>query len=118
MAELEEAAIDVAYEIKTLREMSGRLNFSSPTLGNNDSGASASLTPSAGAPVWSTSGNNTSAVQVPSDRDAFLNVEGLLIHFRNLIEFFYTERKEKDNLVLAHHYTGAAPRGAPPWADH
>ena len=55
-------------------------------------------------------------MQVVDHTGGFHNIEAVLIHFRNLIEFFFTERDDKDDLVLAHHYTGEVPKKAPLWA--
>jgi hypothetical protein len=136
---LREAAIDVAYEFKMFHRASSRLDrrrsspgsdgseiqaplvFASPPLGHNDSAASLPLPFPAPSP-----GNNASAgltysgapfQQMPAIRSDLLDIEALLIHFRNLMEFFYTKKQKKDDLVLATHYTCEAPRGTPAWHD-
>jgi hypothetical protein len=116
-AELKEAAIDVAFEFKMLRQGWYRLDVSSATLGNNNSAANiplATTPPTNAATSLSTANNNAPLVQVVDDM-AFHNIEGILIHYRNLIEFFFSEKTD-DDLVLACHYTGASPKQAPPWA--
>jgi len=107
-ANLKQAAIDVKFEFKMFRQGLGRLDLSSPSPGNNNWAEVVSLTPTAGA----TAGNSTSSPSTTGFRD----IEGVLIHFRNLIEFFFTESQDKDDLVLAHHFTGDQPQKSPAWA--
>jgi hypothetical protein len=101
--QLEAAVVDVAFEFKMFRSSWKRLDFSSPALGNNDS--------TAGMKFWSTGPIQTEQ----NPRTDFRRVEGLLIHFRNLLEFFY-EKKTHGGLVLAQHYTGVSAQDMPEWA--
>src|SRR5271169_4112515 len=83
-ADLKEAATDVAFEFKMFRQGFGLLDRSSPSLGNNNAGADLLLSP----PSFST-GKNCTPSPVVSPRSEFCNMEGILIHFRNLMEFFF-----------------------------
>src|ERR1700733_12002916 len=122
--DLREAAIHVAYEFKMFRRAWGRLDFSNPSLGHNNSATAVPLVSTVGtATGCSTAKNNAlNATGASSDflpiapSTDFLTIEVLLLHFRNLMEFFYTKAPQKDNLVLAHFYTDN-PKGAvaPSW---
>lgn len=108
-ADLKEAAVDVAFEFKMFRQGLSLLDLASPTLGNNNAAADLALI----------GGYQTAKNTTPSPTQLvtpFRNIEGILIHFRNLIEFFFTERQEKGDLVLAHHFTGQPSQKAPTWA--
>lgn len=113
--ELRAATIHVAYEIKMFREAWKRLDSHSPSLGYNNSAVLIPLAPPANIPTpLFTSNNSTPTPQIPDD--SLLGVEALLVHFRNLMEFFYTPYPNKDDLVLAQHYTGGAPpQKRPTW---
>jgi hypothetical protein len=136
--DLREAAKDVAFEFKMFRHAVKRLDSRSYSLADNSyGGASAPTTrlghnsTAADLPLVLASGRKSTEV-VPGasiwqsthdeamvqliDSGSFFDIEGILIHFRNLIEFFFTNKRDKDNLVLAHHYTGTQPKNAPPWA--
>jgi hypothetical protein len=102
---LREAVVDVLYEFKMFGRGAAQLDFSSPTLGNNDSTASMGL-----------SFKSVPLARNPQYGTDFQRVEGLLIHFRNLLEFFY-EKKGSQGLVLASHYTGIVPDDPPEWAS-
>jgi hypothetical protein len=118
-ADLKEAATDVVFEFKMFRQGWSRLDVSSPSLGKNTSATDLSLTATSlpmAVSSWSTAKNNAPIVPVATPTSDYHNIEGILIHFRNLIEFFFTEKEDKDDLVLAHHYTGKAPQKAPAWA--
>ena len=105
---LMQAAVDVAFEFKMFRQGLGCLDVSSPSLGNNNCAAGVSLNVTQGA----TANNNTTS----PGTTAFRNIEGILVHFRNLIEFFFTDSQDKNDLVLAHHFTGKQPQKPPLWA--
>ena len=113
---LRKAAVDVAYEFKMFRE--ARSRYMSPIqpvtgahgaglggagLGHNDSRAGIPLPLSASTSTFS-----------PTSR-TYLDRDALLIHTRVLMDFFFGQGIHDD--VLAHHYTGATPRTAPPWCD-
>jgi hypothetical protein len=118
-ADCKKAATDIAFEFKMFRLGLRRLDASSPSLGNNNSAAYLPLSvtsPSIPMAPFPTSNSNLPAMQNTSDTGGFDNIEGILIHFRNLIEFFFTPKPEKGDLVLAQHYTGEPPRKAPAWA--
>jgi hypothetical protein len=102
--QLEAAVVDVVYEFKMFRSGWKRLDLGSPALGNNDSTAATKF--------WSTAPSQTEQ----KSRTDFRSVEGLLIHFRNLLEFFY-EKKTHSGLVLAQHYTGKPSKEMPDWAS-
>ena len=127
-AQLKEAAVDVAYEFKMFNLASRRLDRLSPSLGHNNSMVSVPLAlPASAASSFSTANNSAPVAPVPispwqaSQQAAnspgdLLDIEALLLHFRNLMEFFYTKSLEKDNLVLAHHYHNSGPLPKRPWA--
>jgi hypothetical protein len=109
-AELRLAAVDVAFEFKMFLQAWRRLDVSPQSLGHNNSAVELPLAISfnaSGTSIATTRGGPTSS---------FHNIEGVLVHFRNLIEFFFTGKAERRGLVLAHHYTGDAPRKIPAWA--
>jgi len=107
--DLRRAAVDVAFEFKMFRQGWSRLDVSSLSLGHNNSAGGVPLTTS-----HYVSGTSVTTIAGPiSD---FQNIEGVLLHFRNLIEFFFTGKPERNDLVLAHHFTGNAPQNLPAWA--
>jgi len=108
--DLQQAAVDVAFEFKMFRQAWARLDVSSPSLGHNNSAGDFPLSVS-----YDPSGNNATTKLAAPTSD-FHEVEGILVHFRNLIEFFFTDRPEKNDLILAHHYTGQAQQQIPVWA--
>jgi hypothetical protein len=105
---LRSAAIDVAYEFKLFRHAWDRYRslvsptFSTPLLGHNDSTINMPLTLSA------------KTATLSSQCVTHLNRDALLIHFRVLMDFFFNEKEEQDD-IRARHYTLGAPRKAPAW---
>ncbi len=112
--ELRGAALDVAFEFRMFRQAMGRLDAGSPSVGHNNSTAGC-MTPTSGG-VTITAMNCTPTEEGTAGPNDFHNVEGILVHFRNLVEFFFTTSRSKDDLVLAHHFTGRDPQGPPTWA--
>ena len=84
------------------------LDTSSASLGHNNA---AGILPFSTSPVMS---HNIPLAQ-NDDTIHFREIEGILIHYRNLIEFFFS-KDSGDDLVRAQHYTGEDPKSLPPWA--
>lgn len=103
---LRNAATDVAYEFKMLREARRRYfaavspALPDPSLGSNNAAIPVPLTLSANATT-------------PAELLSYLDRDALLIHLRVLIDFFFGKETQDD--VRAHHYTGEAPRPYPAW---
>jgi hypothetical protein len=118
-ADLEAVAAHIVFEFKMFQEGYRRVDVAgagSP-IGHNSSAANILLRePSLPKSQQPSSSNNATGVTIPGDDTArFLNLEATLIHFRNLIEFFFTA-KENGNLVLAHHFVGSR-KVEPKWAE-
>jgi len=108
--DLRNAAIDVTFEFKMLQQGWNRLDVSSPSLGQNNSAGNIALSV-----PYNPSANSTPQTSPAGDMTDFQNIEGILIHFRNLIRFFFTQGSAKE--VSARHFTGKTLQLMPVWAQ-